>query len=280
MTVLDWNALAARPLDRPVVVAIGVFDGVHAGHRTLLRRAAEHGGGAPAVLTFDPLPASVLFGASGRLILSRRQKERKLARLGVRYLIVVDFSRAFSQITGEAFISHVLRRVDVRGVVVGQDFRCGRHRDTDTGKLRRLLRSRGVDTDVVALVRRTELVAEHGDGGAEHADDGAKVSSSGIRRAIDSGDLGMVRSALGHDYELDVEGVTPGRADGGLAYPAASLTQLVPAPGRYAGFARGASGRTAARVTVRPERVVVSGTDGSPPGIGAAAGIVFARRES
>lgn len=273
MTVLDWQALAARPLDRRVVVAIGVFDGVHGGHRTLLQRVVAHGGGAPAVLTFDPLPGSVLFGGSGRLILSRRQKERKLARLGVRYLIVVDFSRSFSQITGEAFISQMLRRAAVRGVVVGQDFRCGRHRDTDTRELSRLLRSRGVDTDVVALVRRTDMVAEHGY-------DGAKVSSSGIRQAIDSGDLGMVRSLLGHDYELDVEGVTPGRTDDGLVFPASSLTQLLPGPGRYAGYARGASGSTAVRITVRPDRVVVSGTDGPAAGTAGFAGIGFVRRES
>lgn len=279
MTVLDWQGLADRPLDRPVVVAVGVFDGLHRGHRTLLRRVVAHGGGAPAVLTFDPLPASVLFGASDRLILSRRQKERRLARLGIRYLIVVDFSRSFSQITGAAFVSQMLRRAAVRGVVVGQDFRCGRHRDTDAGELSRLLRGHGVDTDVVELVRRrTEM-------GAEHGYDGAKVSSSGIRQAIDSGDLSVVRSMLGHDYELDVEGVTPGRMDGGLVFPASALTQLLPEPGRYAGFVRGASGRTAARITVQPDRVLVSGavesTAGDSAGIGdSAAGIGFARRES
>ncbi len=268
MTVLDWQALADRRLDHRVVVAIGVFDGLHHGHRTLLERVVAHGGGAPAVLTFDPLPGSVLFGTSARLILSRRQKERKLARLGIRYLIVVDFSRSFSQITGEAFVSQMLRRAAVRGVVVGQDFRCGRHRDTDTGELSRLLRGHGVDTDVVELVRRrTELVAGHGY-------DGAKVSSSGIRRAIDSGDLSMVRSMLGHDYELDVEGVTPGRTDGGLVFPASSLTQMLPGPGRYAGFARGAFGHTVARIAVQSDRVIVSGAVDSAIGIG------FARRES
>lgn len=270
MTVLDWQALAGRPLDHAVVVAIGVFDGLHRGHRTLLRHVVAHGGGAPAVLSFDPLPASVLFGSSDRLILSRRQKERELARLGIRYLIVVDFSLSFSQITGEAFVSQMLRRAAVRGVVVGQDFRCGRHRDTDTGKLCRLLRGHGVETRVVELVRRrTEM--EEGHGG-----DGTKVSSSSIRRAIDSGDLSMVRSMLGRDYELDVAGITPDRTgtDGSLVFPASSLTQILPGPGRYVGFACGASGRTTARITVQPDRVIVSGA------IDSAAGIGFARRES
>ncbi len=267
MTVLDWRTLAERPLDRDVVVTIGVFDGLHRGHRTLLERVIAHEGGAPAVLSFDPLPSSVLFGTSDRLILSRRQKERYLDQMGVRYLIVVDFCHSFSKLTGEEFVSQLVRRVAVRGVVVGQDFRCGRHRDTDTFELHRLLHGHGVDMEAVELVRhQTEMAVGQGN-------DGAKVSSSGIRQAIDRGDMAMVRSLLGQDYELDVKHVTPGRTDDSSVFPASSLTQLLPGPGRYSGFACGSSGSSAARITVESDRVIVRGM------IDAAIGIRFARRE-
>lgn len=268
VTVVDWQALADRPLDEGVVLTMGVFDGLHQGHRSLLERVIDHGGGAPAVLTFDPLPSSVLFGTSERLILSRRQKERALRRIGMRYLIVIDFSPSFSKLTGEEFVSQLLRRAAVRGVVVGRDFRCGRQRDTDTERLHRLLHRRGVGMEVVELVRG---------GGSEAAAgpdcDGTKVSSSGIRQAIDIGDFSVVRSLLGRDYELDVEHVTPERAEDGLVFPASSLTQLLPRPGRYSGFACSASGGSAARIAVEPGRVIVRGSTGPLTGVRFTTGI-------
>jgi len=267
VTVVDWRDLARRPLDDDVVLTMGVFDGLHRGHRTLLEQVIAHGGGAPAVLTFDPLPSSVLFGTSERLILSRRQKERALRRIGIRYLIVVDFSPSFSKLTGEEFVSQLLRRAAVRGVVVGRDFRCGRRRDTDTEQLHRLLHRRGVGLEVVELVHERQGRMEG------RGCDGAKVSSSGIRQAIDIGDFSVVRCQLGGDYELDVEHVTPERGGDGLVFPTSSLTQLLPRPGRYSGFARSASGGSAAWIAVESDRVVVRGS--TDP----LTGIRFSRRE-
>ena len=279
MTVAEWQGLADRPLDVGVVLAMGVFDGLHRGHRALLQRVIAHGGGAPAVLTFDPLPSSVLFGTSARLILSRRQKERTLQRIGIRHLIVVDFSLSFSKLTGEEFVNQLLRRAAVRGIVVGRDFRCGRQRDTDTEQLHRLLHRRGVELEVVDLVRNESGSfdgqdhfdeQDHFDGqdcSAGQGRDGAKVSSSGIRQAIDNGDFSVVRSMLGGDYELDVEHVSPDCTRDGLVFPASSLTQLLPRPGRYTGSARSASGGSDAPIVVESDRVIVRGATGPLSGI-------------
>ena len=288
MTVADWQGLADRPLEDGVVLAMGVFDGLHRGHRALLQRVIEHGAGASAVLTFDPLPGSVLFGTSERLILSRRQKERALGRIGIRHLIVVDFSLSFSKLTGEEFVTQLLRRVAVRSVVVGRDFRCGRQRDTDTEQLRRLLHRHGVGLEVVDLVRDESADGQDIQGGRGTQDgrggDGAKVSSSGIRQAIDSGDFSVVRSMLGGDYELDVEHVSPDRTGDGLVFPTSSLTQLLPRPGRYSGFARSASGDSDAEIAVEYDRIIVHGAIVHRAVVhGATAslsGIRFARRES
>ena len=274
MTVADWQGLADRPLEDGVVLAMGVFDGLHRGHRALLQRVIAHGAGASAVLTFDPLPSSVLFGTSERLILSRRQKERALGRIGIRHLIVVDFSLSFSKFTGEEFVTQLLRRVAVRGVVVGRDFRCGRQRDTDTEQLHGLLHRHGVGLEVVDLVR-DEWANADGRGTQDgRGGDGAKVSSSGIRQAIDSGDFSVVRSMLGGDYELDVEHVSPDCTGDGLVFPASSLTQLLPRTGRYSGFARSASGGSDAVITVEYDRIIVHGATAP------LSGIRFARRES
>lgn len=279
MTVADWQGLADRPLEDGVVLAMGVFDGLHRGHRALLQRVIAHGAGASAVLTFDPLPSSVLFGTSERLILSRRQKERALGRIGIRYLIVVDFSLSFSKLTGTEFVTQLLRRVAVRGVVVGRDFRCGRQRDTDTEQLQRLLHRHGVGLEVVDLVRDESANADGRGSQDGRGSDGAKVSSSGIRQAIDSGDFSVVRSMLGGDYELDVEHVSPDCTGDGLVFPASSLTQLLPRPGRYSGFARSASGDSDAVIAVEYDRIIVHGAvvHGA---IGPLSGIRFARRAS
>ena len=298
MTVADWQELTDRPLADGVVLAIGVFDGLHQGHRALLQRVIAHGAGTPAVLTFDPLPGSVLFGTSERLILSRRQKERALGRIGIRHLIVVDFSLGFSKLTGEEFVTRLLRRVAVRRVVVGRDFRCGRRRDTDTEQLHRLLHRHGVGLEVVDLVRDESKNADgqdpkdgqgaHDGQGAENRQGGgAKVSSSGIRQAIDRGDFSVVRSMLGGDYELDVEHVSPDCTGDGLVYPASSLTQLLPRPGRYSGFALSSSGGSSssgwdARIAVESDRVIVHGAtvhEATVSGVtGPLSGIRFARR--
>ena len=277
MTVADWQGLADRPLEDGVVLAMGVFDGLHRGHRALLQRVIEHGAGASAVLTFDPLPSSVLFGTSERLILSRRQKERALGRIGIRHLIVVDFSLSFSKLTGEEFVTRLLRRVAVRSVVVGRDFRCGRRRDTDTEQLQRLLHRHGAGLEVVDLVRDESAAGQGTQGG--RGGDGAKVSSSGIRQAIDSGDFSVVRSMLGGDYELDVEHVSPDRTGDGLVFPASALTQLLPRPGRYSGFARSASGGSDAEIAVEYDRIIVheAVVHGATAPL---SGIRFARRES
>ncbi len=284
MTVADWQGLADRPLDDGVVLTMGVFDGLHRGHRALLQRVLAHGADASAVLTFDPLPSSVLFGTSERLILSRRQKERALERIGIRHLIVVDFSLRFSKLTGEEFVTQLLRRVAVRGVVVGRDFRCGQQRDTDTEQLHRLLHRHGVGLEVVNLVREESQNADAQGTQDGRGSDGAKVSSSGIRHAIDSGDFPVVRSMLGGDYELDVEHVSPDCTGDGLVFPASSLTQLLPRPGRYSGFARSASGGSVssgwdALIAVECDRIVVHRAV-DHGAIGPLSGIRFARRES
>lgn len=258
MIMIGWNDLDDQPLERDIALTIGVFDGLHRGHRRLIDQVIRRGDGAAAVLTFSPLPSSVLVGTSDRLILSPRQKQRDLDKLGIEYLIVVDFSLDFSQITGEAFVSQMLRRAAISGVVVGRDFRCGSSRDTDAETLRALLKRRGVDVDIVEIVCcqtanvYSEVVVREGDAGT-------KVSSSSIRQAINDGDFATVRSLLGRDYELDVQDVTPGRVGDCLAFPVSALTQIMPKPGRYSGAVTSAAGHSAACITVESHHVLIDG---------------------
>lgn len=262
MTVFDWDDLRKKPIKQDIILTIGVFDGLHRGHQQLIERVVGNGGGASAVLSFSSSPKSVLLGTADRQILSQRQKEHNLRQLGIENLIVIDFSKQFSQIRGETFVSQVLDRVAVRGVVVGKDFRCGRNRDTDSDTLRSLLGRYGIDTDIVELVRCEKADACLGMVSQE-VSSGEKVSSSGIRQAIQDGDFTSVRSRLGRDYELDVADVKPCRTGDSLVFSASELTQLLPRSGQYSGSIVGSGTKFETQITVENRQIKVSSSQSS-----------------
>src|SRR4051812_9054452 len=110
----------AEPLDHPRKVAIGTFDGVHLGHREVIR-------GMDTVLTFDPHPMSVVDpDAQPKLLQTFALKRDAIAALGVQELIVIPFDGAFAEQSPDHFIEDILiRRLNVSHVAVGENFRFG-----------------------------------------------------------------------------------------------------------------------------------------------------------
>src|SRR5258708_18778082 len=127
----------------PVAVTIGNFDGVHTGHQQLLHevvRAANEKGLQPAVLTFDPHPASVVAPErAARLLTTPAERCAVLAREGVEYVLVLPFTREMAHWTPEQFVERVLLKALRAGVVVvGNNFRFGHNQTGDTQVLSRL----------------------------------------------------------------------------------------------------------------------------------------------
>src|SRR5687768_6261122 len=116
MRVVSLNDV--EPGSRPRSVAIGTFDGVHRGHREVIR-------GADTVLTFDPHPLSVIHPeATPKLISTFPVKRDLIAGLGVDELVVIPFDKSFSEQSPEAFVAEVLlERLGARTLSVGENFR-------------------------------------------------------------------------------------------------------------------------------------------------------------
>jgi riboflavin kinase/FMN adenylyltransferase len=211
-------ATARSELDpRPRAVALGTFDGVHAGHRRVLEAVTSSAPGlTPTVVTFWPHPRIVLGNAVGLLTTLERRLEL-LAETGVAETLVVEFTPEVAQMEPEEFAGELLRPIGTELVVAGTDFRFGSGRAGDLAALEGL----GFE------VRRVELVPG--------------VSSTAIRELLAAGDVVSAARLLGRP--LEVEGiVVSGDARGGtLGYPTANLRAepelLVPAYGIYAGRA-------------------------------------------
>lgn len=236
-----------KPHEKPSAVTIGVFDGVHLGHRAIIKRCIEKAksiGGCSVVITFDPMPEEVLTpGRAPARITTLDQKIRLIDRLGVDELIVLAFEPSFAEMKPESFARPLLSTaMDARAIVVGRDFRFGRDRQGDAGLLRRIFEGEGVDVEAVDLL-------EVG---------GEPVSSTRIRSLLQSGEVEEARALLGR-YPVVAGRVVSGLRRGRmLGFPSANVAVenpgSLPAPGVYAGKAevRGADYRALVYVGESP----------------------------
>jgi riboflavin kinase / FMN adenylyltransferase len=219
---------------RPRNLAVGEFDGVHLGHREVIR-------GADTVLTFEPHPRTVVAPDSApKLLTSLAIKADLVASLGVHELVVIPFDGTFAAQTAQEFIDHVL--VDTLGaehVSVGENFRFGNRARGDA----ELLRSQ--DAFETSVVRMVEL-------------DGEIISSTHIRGLVAVGDVAAARRFLGSPFHMRgtvAHGDKRGRT---LGFPTANLVPdprlVVPDHGIYACRAQvdGAEHIAAVNVGVRP----------------------------
>ena len=168
--IRDLDALARHPYP---VTAIGNFDGVHLGHRAILKAAidrARAAGGTAFALTFDPLPAKLLVPARApKLILTPDDKLELLRMSGIDGVIVINFTLELSMLPPRDFVRDYLRgKIGVREVVVGHSVSFGHNRAGNAAVMVELGREFGFDTDVVGPVKV----------------DGIEVSSTKVREAI------------------------------------------------------------------------------------------------
>jgi riboflavin kinase / FMN adenylyltransferase len=202
---------------RPRAVAIGTFDGVHRGHRSVLRAAIDSGL-EPTVITLDPHPRIVL-GNRVDLISTLERRLELLAEAGVADTMVAAFTPEFMRLTPDEFIATYLTSIGAEAVAVGEDFRFGHRR---SGSLE-TLRAAGLELLPVAEVEG--------------------VSSSGVRDAVRDGDLAGAAEMLGRPFELDGTVVAGDQRGGTLGYPTANIAMdpqlLCPRYGIYAGEALG-----------------------------------------
>ncbi|MGA9343751.1 MAG: bifunctional riboflavin kinase/FAD synthetase [Nocardioidaceae bacterium] len=218
----------------PTVVTIGNFDGVHLGHRHVIRRAREVAaelGGLPVVaVTFDPHPMRVLAPDKAPMPLTTLDTRLSLlAEAGADAVLVLRFTRELANVSAEDFIaSYLLAGLRAAAVVVGENFHFGHRAQGDVALLRRMCAEQGV---------RVEGLPLDGDGSER------VWSSTFIRSRLAEGDVGAAALALGRPFVVRgvvVQGQQRGRE---LGYPTANVpvatsVTAVPADGVYAGWLR------------------------------------------
>jgi riboflavin kinase / FMN adenylyltransferase len=214
----------------PSIVTIGNFDGVHRGHRVLLRRtvdAALQAGVRSVAITFEPHPAAVLRpGSEPPRLQPLEARIAALSAAGVDLVLVLPFTRALAGSTPADFVQQVLvERLQAQRVVVGTNFRFGAKAAGDVVTLVEEGEEHGFTTEAVTLL---DL-------------EGTPISSSEIRTRLADGDVVWVARALGGPFELAgtvVRGDGRGRT---IGVPTANLDVpedlMVPANGVYAGEA-------------------------------------------
>ena len=161
---------------RPTALALGSFDGLHAGHRRVLAEAIQnHSEDAVAsVVSFWPHPREVLFGEARLRLDLPSEKLALLEPLGIQQLVLVPFTRELAQLSAEDFVTSVLlNTLQARRIAVGTNFRFGHQRRGDAEMLERLAARSGVEVKVVPIVEDRE----------------GRMSSSRIRAALDQADL-------------------------------------------------------------------------------------------
>jgi riboflavin kinase / FMN adenylyltransferase len=228
MKVLSLNEV--EPGGGPRTVAIGTFDGVHLGHREVIR-------GSDTVLTFDPHPLSVIHPEATPKLLNKFPVKRDLIEgLGVEELVVIPFDRGFSEQSAEEFVKDVLiRRLGAERVSVGENFRFGK----GARGTAEFLRSHDeFETNVTPLV---EVAGE-------------TVSSTQIRGLVAAGEVKEAAEFLGGPFLFEGEVVEGDRRGRTLGMPTANIVPddayVCPGHGVYAAWAGGHP--AAVNVGVRP----------------------------
>jgi riboflavin kinase / FMN adenylyltransferase len=215
----------AKPGFGPSALTIGNFDGVHAGHRMILRRVCEvarENGWQPAVLTFDPHPTRIVAPTrSPRLMTTPEQRCRLMEQEGIRQVLILPFTHEVAQLTPEQFVRGVLvEALDAKAVLVGENFRFGYKHAGDTRLLRELGHELGFRVEAIPSVTIRRCM----------------VSSSEIRRLIEAGDVSRACRLLERPFALEGEVVRGHGIGAKQTVPTLNLSteaEVLPATGVY-----------------------------------------------
>ncbi len=229
-----------------VAAALGNFDGVHIGHREILRQTKDAAiaiGGTSCVVTFWPHPRFVLKGLDPRLLCSFEERVELIEQAGIDCVLAFRFTRDFSSLGARQFVQQkLLAALDLKELFVGFNYHFGRGKEGNVESLSQFGKQFGFGVHVVDAVMF----------------DGLPVSSTRIREAIVSGDVSAAAAMLGRNYSIEGPVVRGKRLGNQLGYPTANVQtkgRLLPALGVYAAWVHGVDGTpypAAVSVGLRP----------------------------
>lgn len=209
-------------------VTIGTFDGLHIGHQNILnvlKNIAKEKNLKSTVVSFHPHPRRVVKESYNIKILTTFEEKKEILKsLGIDNFYLIDFTPEFSQQSSEDFVkNYIVDRFDAKHVVVGHDHKFGKDRNGDASSLSKLGEEFGFGVTSVDAVRLGNEI----------------ISSSKIRNALGSGDIGKANEFLGRSYCMQGEVVVGAKRGRILGFPTANLnvgssSKLIPQSGVYA----------------------------------------------
>lgn len=229
--VIVWHGIDDVPTDLEAsVVTIGVFDGVHRGHRSLIEesvRVAQAKGQPSVMVTFDPHPLEIFAPEmSPVLLIPVEQRLRFAMELGINGVLVLDFSKELVGVEPEEYFTYLLRdTLKAKAVVVGENFTFGKDAAGTADTMRALGKQHNIDIHIVDLLY----------------DDNLRICSSTIRDFLSEADVESAAWALGRKFTVTGE-IVHGAGRGGreLGFPTANQyfpeSVALPADGVYAGW--------------------------------------------
>jgi riboflavin kinase/FMN adenylyltransferase len=214
---------------RNAVVTSGTFDGVHVGHQKILsrlREAAARNNGETVVITFWPHPRLVLHpeDTSLKLLNTFEEKAELLKQQGIQHLVRIPFTREFSQLSSEEFITKIIvETIGTKKLIIGHDHHFGKNREGSFEQLKLNAPKYGFEVEEIP---RQDV-------------DHVAVSSTKIRKALEEGDIETATHLLGNPYSITGRVVIGDKLGRILGYPTANIeldtaNKLVPADGIYA----------------------------------------------
>jgi riboflavin kinase / FMN adenylyltransferase len=209
-------------------LTIGVFDGVHRGHRDIIQRltSGAHAKGSPAVLlTFEPHPASVLSGQEIKCLTTPEERAELAGALGVDIVITQPFTRELAASTAMEYMTRIKQTLDLKHLLVGYDFALGKGREGSPNRLAEIGRELDYDVEVIHAV----------------SDESGVISSTEIRKLVATGNVSEASQLLGYHYPLGgkvIRGAGRGRT---INFPTANVDyptrKVTPSNGIYACWA-------------------------------------------
>lgn len=221
-----FHGTESANIQKPTVLTLGVFDGLHLGHQRIMRTVVERAGATGAhatAITFDPHPRAVLHPESAPpLLQTLDQRLANFEVLGIEQAIVIAFSKDFAANPAEDFLRDIVHdRLHAKEVYLGKGFAFGKDRGGNIELLRKMSAELGFFADEVPEVRLRER----------------RISSSAIRKLLANGRVNLVRRMLGRPYGVEGIVVRGNRRGHTIGFPTANLkphNRVVPKYGVYA----------------------------------------------